>query len=67
MEADRMIAAYETCSFGQKSFSKGVSNRLTDGMYAAQLKAYLAHVARKHLLVLPFQAMLDDTPDHLKR
>jgi hypothetical protein len=59
--------AYEECAYDDTNLKGGRRNRLTDGMYAAQLHRHGKGMPRKHLLVLQFESMLDDQPGYIAK
>lgn len=65
----KLLHAYRVCALGM-SAAPGVPdeyNRLTDGMYGAQLPRWTARFPRSHLFVLSFQGLLAHPSHHLKR
>lgn len=57
--------AYELCAYDKSNLAGGRRNRLTDGMYDAQLNRHGKGMPRSHLLVLQFEQMLDNQPKYI--
>lgn len=64
-------ASYDACKYSEAHEAAGMHNRLTDGFYAQQLRAFTAPdsglMQRSRLLVIGFEAMLANEADYLAR
>lgn len=59
--------AYEKCAYDKSNLAGGRRNRLTDGMYDAQLNRHGKGMPRSHLLVLQFEQLLGDQPTYIAK
>lgn len=61
------MQAYARCAFDQENVDSGNRNRLTDGMYDAQIHRYMQRFKRHQLLILQFEDMLSNQPAYIEK
>lgn len=66
VETEQM-RGYRECSLGSTWTDDNNYNRMTDGMYAAQLPRYSRVFPRSHIMVLQFDTMLSNQDDSIQR